>query len=233
MKLHDQKAVKKIIQNQVVKSTTAIVHSVDCDRVNITLGNTSALVRGVEVVGDAKKIIPGSSLPLVWRDGRPIVLQASAGVPLPSAALRSPAKTGAFAGNVRLDIPAADIVSAVSLIYKINTAQYSNGWLELFGCAVNDYLEWTFLIDTGTYLMRTLCLSAIRFGIFQIYLDGIYLDEKDLYTATTVYNLSWDVPITIKKGGAHKVRLVSSGKNASATAYTLAANWISICPTPS
>ena len=39
-----------------------------------------------------------------------------------------------------------------------------------------------------------------------------------------------DVPMTIPEGGVHVVRLVCSGKNTTSTNYTLAADWITICP---
>jgi hypothetical protein len=229
MRRNDQKVVKKIVDNRITKSATAIVHSVDINRVNITLGNTSTLVRGVEVVGDAKKLTKGSVVPLAWREGRPVVLQTVRDTTVPALKSDNAVQGGQYPKSVTLEIPSAYMVSAAANLFKINTSQYYEGWWEYLGAA-NDYLEWTFLIESGMYVMTLLCLSAIRFGTYQMFLDGIYLGEKDLYTASTVYNISWDIPITVQKGGLHVVRLICSGKNATSTNYTLAADWITICP---
>jgi hypothetical protein len=230
MRLRDQKAVRKIVRNQT-KSATAIVHSVDCDRLNITLGNTSTLIRGVEVVGDARKAIPGTSLPLVWREGRPVVLQVSPGTSTPSTTSGSLPQIGAYTESNRLDMMTAYVNSAVSPIYKINNSQFSNGYVELVGDAIGDYVEWTFTIDAGLYEINALTLPCARLGIYQMYLDGVFLDENDLYSATTTYNVIWSVPATIINSGVHVLRLLCSGKTASSTNYNLIANWITICPT--
>ena len=229
MRRNDQKVVRKIVDNRITKSATAIVHSIDINRVNITLGNTSTLVRGVEVIGDAKKLTVGALVPLTWREGRPIVLQTVRDTNSLLATPDSQTKTGQYPKSVTLEIPTAYMHSAAANLWKINTSQYYEGWWEYLGAA-NDYLEWTFLIDAGSYLATVLCLSATRFGAYQIYLDGIFLDDQDLYSASTVYNISWDIPMIIAKGGLHTVRLLCSGKNATSTAYTLAADWITICP---
>jgi hypothetical protein len=229
MRRNDQKVVRKIVDNRITKSATAIVHSIDINRVNITLGNTSTLVRGVEVIGDAKKLTEGALVPLTWREGRPIVLQTVRDTNSLLATSDSQAKIGQYPKSVTLEIPTAYMYSAAANLWKINTSQYYEGWWEYLGAA-NDYLEWTFLIDAGSYLMTVLCLTASRFGAYQIYLDGVFLDDQDLYSASTVYNVSWDVPMTIPVGGVHVVRLVCSGKNATSTNYTLAADWITICP---
>jgi hypothetical protein len=229
MRRYDQKVVKRIVNDQTARSAKAIVHSVDCDRVNITLGNTSTLVRGVEVVGDARKIRAGSVVPLTWREDRPVVLQTTDAAYIPLIAQIAGGEADAHSEGVFLELHTALWVTGVPPVFGAVATQYCYGAWTAFGAA-GDYLEFSFEITAGTYKMTYLGLTTTKYGIMQVYLDGIFLDEKDMYSSSTVVNITWSIPLTIKKSGVHKLRLQVSGKNASSTDYKIGGNHIAICP---
>ena len=230
MKSYDQKAAKKITNDRVTRSATAVVHSIDCDRVNITVGNSSSLLRGIETVGDARKIVPGSIVPIIWRQDRPFVLQTD-DTEVPSLVSNVAGQHDQYPHYVCLELPTAYCKSSYQVTRYSNTSQAFAGLWRAFN-AIGDYLEWQFLIDSGVYIMTLLYLKGSTDGIIQAYLDGIYLSEVDQYSASAVFNLSWDIPVTIQKGGVHTVRLMVSGKNASASDYKMGGNFVTICQTP-
>ncbi len=226
MRRYDKLAVKKIIGSQV-RSTTAIVHSVDMNRVNITLGNTSTLVRGVEVLGDAKKIAPGSVVPLTWREGRPVVLQTVGETSVPSVTSQNAVGPSAgYPQTIFYEAIAGNFVGTKPGHYNDGNQWPGGGWILL--SVVGDYVEYTFVLDSGVYTLTILTVKRNNYGIFQISLDGSFLVEQDMYASTTAYNTMLSYPITIQQGGVHKLHLEQTGKNGSSSGYQIMANWVEI-----
>jgi hypothetical protein len=56
------------------QTTTAVIHSVDGEQVNLQFGDMPALIRNVEVIGAASLLQSGEAVDILWRDGRPVVL---------------------------------------------------------------------------------------------------------------------------------------------------------------
>jgi hypothetical protein len=228
MRRYDKNSVKKIVKDQVVRSATAIIRSIDMDRVNITLGNSSTLVRGVKVVGNAKKLAVGSSVPITWREGRPMVFQI-AGEAIATPAVAGVASAAAqYQTSVFLDFTTAFVSSNYPLTRYTNASQYFGGLWRAFD-AIDDYMEWSFPIDIGKYTMTLLGMKGNADGIVQVFLDGTYLNEIDQYGSAT-FNVTWDIPVTISRGGIHSLRFTEVGKNASATDYKIGGNYVTLCP---
>jgi len=66
--------IKSIIQSQRKTVDTAIVRGIDGERVDITIGSSPNMIRHVEVIGGVDSLVPGSEVPIIWNEGRPIVL---------------------------------------------------------------------------------------------------------------------------------------------------------------
>jgi len=181
-------------------------------------------------VGDARRIVLGSIVPIIWRQDRPIVLQGDdTAVPPPLS--NAADQDDRYPQYVCLELPTAYNSSSYPVTRYSNTSQAFAGLWRSFD-TIGDYLEWKFLIDSGSYVMSLLGLKGGGDGIIQAYLDGVYLYEFDQYSATVTYNVSWDIPITIPKGGVHIVRYMVTGKNASATDCKMGGNFVTICKTP-
>ena len=232
MRRYDRSAVKKIVKDQVVRSATAIVQSIDCYRVNITLGNSSSLIRGVEVVGDAKKIVPGSVVPITWREGRPVVLQTVGKTDVPTAVAESTDKNNSYPTCVYLD-PFCGYTPSSSPPLDYADSSMTDGEVYFMLDSDGDYIEFSFGLAAGTYNICVFGLTKASGGIIQIYMDGVFLAEQDRYSSAVVGNVKWNTPVSIQQGGIHKLRFQVNGHNASATNYRLWAKWICINQTSS
>jgi hypothetical protein len=228
MRRYDQMAAKKIVRNETIRSATAVVRSVDIDRVNITLGNTSTLVRGVEVAGDARRIAPGSIVPITWREGRPLVLQTTDTMPVLPVGQAAAEGARVYPNGAMLELDTSIWTTGQQPIYSMVSAQYVYGVVQGLNAA-GDCIDMSFEIAAGTYMATYLGLTMNKYGIMQAYLDGVFQDEKDMYTSATTFNVTWSFPITILTDGVHKLRIQVSGKNASSSNYNIGGNRIAIC----
>jgi hypothetical protein len=69
-----QGRITEAVKTALRQTTTAVVHSVDGDQVNLQFGDMPALIRNVEVIGAASLLQSGEAVDILWRDGRPVVL---------------------------------------------------------------------------------------------------------------------------------------------------------------
>lgn len=64
------------------RPSDGVVHAIDGDRVDIRLGDSTAVIRHVEVSGSVDNLTAGAKIQLRWgTDGRPVVLPAASGSP--------------------------------------------------------------------------------------------------------------------------------------------------------
>ncbi len=231
MRRYDKIAVNKMISGKA-PSATAIVHSVDMDRVNITIGNVSTLIRGVEVAGDAKKIAPGSVVPITWRAGRPVVLQTTGEIAVPSAASQNAAgQSVGYPQTIFYDVIAGNVVGTTPAHFSDSNVWTGGAWYILQ--VVGDYAEYTFGLQAGAYNLTIMIAKRSSYGIFQIYFDGALLGEQDTYSSTATYNVMLSLPLTVMNSGIHTLHLELTGKNSSSSGYRIVSNWVTICPTNS
>jgi hypothetical protein len=73
--------VEKIVDGVVKpRPSTAIVHSLDGNKANIRIGNSSALIRSVAIIGDPGLISINSEVQIAWNNKeRPVILAGGAG----------------------------------------------------------------------------------------------------------------------------------------------------------
>jgi len=83
MPLTDRTSVRSVVEqivsrSEISRATEAIIHSIDADRVDIRLRNSSGIIRHVRVLGDIGDLQIGQDVAIRWRDNRPEVMVANA-----------------------------------------------------------------------------------------------------------------------------------------------------------
>jgi hypothetical protein len=77
-----RKSVEQIVDKRTMpRPTTAIIYSLDGNKANLRIGNSPALIRNVDIIGDPALVSPGDEVQIVWSGERPFVLAGGGGIP--------------------------------------------------------------------------------------------------------------------------------------------------------
>ena len=92
------------------------------------------------------------------------------------------------------------------------------------------YFEWQVLLEAGTWTLTEIFHKGANVGIHKILLDGVQIASGiDQYNAVNLMNNVNEVSgIVVASTGIKTLRFENTGKNASATYYGLAFQWITL-----
>lgn len=117
----------------------------------------------------------------------------------------------------------APIASSTTASVTSSSGNFYNGIVQA-GTAVNNYMEWSVVVDAGTYTLRTLYAKNTNQAIITISIDGgaDLGTSIDTYNATFSANQQSDITGIALTAGAHLVRFKAATKNGSSTNYAQA-----------
>lgn len=93
------------------------------------------------------------------------------------------------------------------------------------------YWDYNFSTDAGTFTLTYLSTKYFEYGKFDVRIDGTIVGTIDLYAGGASYNVVTTLAGIALSAGNHVLRFESNGKNASATSYVWAANYLSLTRT--
>lgn len=137
----------------------------------------------------------------------------------------------------RVDIigwSAADSVSGMTFTRVQNNAELGGGVASQASAADsdnNDYMQWNFLVESGTYRLDLIHTKWASYAIFDILIDGVSVGTVDGYNASILHNVVTSITGIVLTAGHHTVRIAANGKNASSTNYTITTQSVTLTRT--
>lgn len=98
--------------------------------------------------------------------------------------------------------------------------------------ALNDEVVYDVALDAGTWTITVIGQTTTSAGISTVYLDATSVGTLDWYSASGVNNVVKQITgITVAAPGVYALKLKMASKNASATAYRLTAQLVTLTRT--
>ncbi len=111
---------------------------------------------------------------------------------------------------------------------QLGMGSYSNSATQ----ALNDEVVYDVALDAGTWTITVIGQTNSSSGISTVYLDATSVGTLDWYSASTTNNVVKQITgITVSTPGVYALKLKMASKNASATAYRLTAQLITLTRT--
>jgi endo-1,4-beta-D-glucanase Y len=122
---------------------------------------------------------------------------------------------------------------AVMAATQIDANASAGAWSLFNGNSTGDWVQFTVPnVPAGTYSLRIDFKKNNNRGIIQVSVDGVNLGSTiDQYASPSVYTSSAPGNVTFATAGNHTIRLTVTGKNASSSSFTVAADVFTLTPT--
>ena len=106
--------------------------------------------------------------------------------------------------------------------FSIDANYYHNGLITNTTSALNDNITYLVGLAKGTYSLKILGATAANKGIAKIYLDDDLVATFDLYSPTTIRNVSFtQTGIINSTPGLKSLKFKMESKNASSSGYNI------------
>lgn len=112
------------------------------------------------------------------------------------------------------------IISGTAQIFSVLATQEYNGYWEQSTPAINDNIEFTAMLEEGTYDLTVLYRKSASNGIQHWLIDGVEDSQTiDCYSSSAVQNVETTISVQVVGSGLHTIQCKMSTKNASSSNY--------------
>jgi len=87
--------------------------------------------------------------------------------------------------------------------------------------ALNDELDFDIFAETGNKVLHVLHVTGTDAAIASFYLDDVFQDTIDFYTAGPLYNQTYYIGLNVVGTGLHSLRVKATSKSQSSSAYAI------------
>lgn len=124
---------------------------------------------------------------------------------------------------IPIDVFATPSASDGTVDKPVDPSSVNNGFVYPSSQAQGNYLAWDLALAAGVYTLDGICRKNSSHGIASVQVDGVtQAGTIDLYAASAIpVNQASIAGIVVPFTGKHRVTLISTTKNASATAYAV------------